>query len=35
VAKLNRSITLKQVPEALGTLFAGGTVGHTMVRLGR
>jgi len=35
VAKLNRTISLKQVPEALETLFAGGTVGHTMVRLGR
>ncbi|NQX88505.1 MAG: YhdH/YhfP family quinone oxidoreductase [Halioglobus sp.] len=35
VASLNTSITLKQVPQALETLFAGGTVGHTMVRLGR
>jgi putative YhdH/YhfP family quinone oxidoreductase len=35
VARLNHSITLKQVPGALETLYAGGTVGHTMVRLGR
>lgn len=35
VAQLNTSITLRQVPEALDTLFGGGTVGHTMVRLGR
>jgi alcohol dehydrogenase len=35
VTELNTSITLKQVPEALETLYAGGMVGHTMVRLGR
>jgi len=35
VARLNTTITLKQVPAALETLFAGGTVGHTMVRMGR
>ncbi len=35
VARLNTSITLRQVPDALETLFAGGMVGHTTVRLGR
>ncbi len=35
IAQLNTVITLKQVPEALGKLFAGGMTGHTMVKIGR
>ncbi len=32
---LNKDISLKQVPAALEDLFAGGTVGHTLVTIGR
>jgi putative YhdH/YhfP family quinone oxidoreductase len=32
---LNKEITLKHVPTALETLFAGGSVGHTLVKIGR
>jgi acrylyl-CoA reductase (NADPH) len=32
---LNREISLKQVPAALEDLFTGGTVGHTLVKIGR
>jgi acrylyl-CoA reductase (NADPH) len=32
---LNKEITLKHVPAALETLFAGGPVGHTLVKIGR
>lgn len=35
IAKLNTQIALKQVPHALEKLFAGGTTGHTMVKIGR
>jgi NADPH:quinone reductase-like Zn-dependent oxidoreductase len=35
ILHLNSQITLKQVPAALETLFAGGMTGHTLVKLGR
>lgn len=35
IEQLNSEITLKQVPGALETLFAGGMTGHTRVKLGR
>lgn len=35
IARLNTTISLKQVPEALGKLFTGGMTGHTMVKVGR
>ena len=35
VARLNTAITLKQVPAALETLYAGGMTGHTTVTIGR
>ena len=35
IAQLNAVITLKQVPGALETLYAGGLTGHTIVKIGR
>lgn len=32
---LNKEISLKQVPAALEDLFAGGAIGHTLVKIGR
>jgi alcohol dehydrogenase len=35
IDRLNTQIALKQVPQALVTLFAGGMSGHTIVKIGR
>jgi len=35
IDKINSEITLKQVPQALETLFTGGMTGHTLVKIGR
>jgi putative YhdH/YhfP family quinone oxidoreductase len=35
IAQLNTQITLKQVPDALGSLFVGVMTGHTLVKVGR
>jgi len=35
INRLNTQIALKQVPQALATLFAGGMSGHTIVKIGR
>lgn len=35
IERLNKEISLKQVPDALEELFTGGTVGHTLVKMGR
>ena len=35
IAQINTEIPLKQVPEALEKMFAGGVMGHTLVKIGR
>jgi acrylyl-CoA reductase (NADPH) len=35
IARINNEISLKQVPQALETLFAAGMTGHTVVKIGR